>query len=70
MQFRVEGPTKLRVEYGVDVKPDELDSLKQEIKEKIRTVTLWAPETIELVPPATIPPPQFKAKYIEIEEKK
>jgi phenylacetate-CoA ligase len=68
MQFRVEGPTKLRVEYGFDVKQDELDSLREQIKEKIRTVTLWAPETIELVPPATIPPPQFKAKYIEIEE--
>ncbi|GAH62098.1 unnamed protein product, partial [marine sediment metagenome] len=68
LQFRVEGPTKLRVEYGPDVKPEELGSLKREIREKIRATTLWAPETIELVPPGSIPPAEFKAKYIEVEE--
>ena len=65
--FRVEGPTKLRVEYGPGVKPEELDGLRQQIEERIRMTTLWAPESIELVPPGTIPPPEFKAKYIEIE---
>jgi hypothetical protein len=30
---------------------------------------LWAPETIELVPPGSIPPPEFKAKYVEVEER-
>jgi phenylacetate-CoA ligase len=69
LQFRVEGPTKLRVEYGVGVKPEELEGLKREIGDKVRTVTLWAPETIELVPPGSIPPPEFKAKYVEVEER-
>ena len=41
--------------------------MKSELKDKIRAVTLWAPEEVELVPPGTIPPPEFKAKYIEIE---
>lgn len=69
-QFRVDGPTKLRIEYGPDVKESELEGLRKEIVEKVRTTTLWAPETVELVPPGSIPPPEFKAKYIEIEEKK
>ncbi|MBT8357878.1 MAG: hypothetical protein KJO61_08940 [Deltaproteobacteria bacterium] len=68
MAFRVEGPTKLRVEYGSGVKTEELEELKNEIKDKIRMTTLWAPEELELVPPGSIPPPEFKAKYIEIEE--
>lgn len=69
-QFRVEGPTKLRVEYGPDVKESELEGIRKELVDKIRTTTLWAPEVVELVPPGSIPPPEFKAKYIEIEEKK
>lgn len=70
MMFRVEGPTKLRIEYGSEMKTENLESLKREIADKIRTVTLWAPETIELVSPGTIPPPEFKAKYIEVENNK
>lgn len=68
--FRVEGATKVRVEYGPNVRQEDLENLRTEILEKIRTVTLWAPEILELVPAGTIPPPEFKAKYVEIEEKK
>ena len=66
--FRVVGPTKLRVEYGPEVKEQGIETLRAEISDKIRAVTLWAPEIIEMVPPGTILSAQFKANYIEIED--
>jgi len=65
--FRVNGPVKLMVEHGLDIDPSSFESLKLEIDNKLRKSVIWAPEMIEIVPPGSIPAPEFKAQYIEIE---
>ena len=66
--FTVTGPVTLRAEYGAGVLEGELSGLKDEVVNSIRRSCLWAPDKVILTPPGSIPPPQFKAKYIEIEE--
>lgn len=68
ISFRVEGPIRLKAEYGEEVQESELPKLKDELSQRIRDATLWAPEHIDLVPPGTIPAPEFKASYLEIKE--
>lgn len=57
---------RLKVEHKPGVKEEEFEDVKREITEKIRSALMWSPDEIELVPPGTIPPPVFKAQYIEI----
>ena len=62
---RVIPPLKMKVEYGPNVRPEELDSLKGEIENAISTKLRIHPK-IELVPPNTLEKdPTKKAKLIE-----
>lgn len=67
--FTVTGPVRLRVEYAANLTENEVENIKNELKNSIRRSCLWAPEKIEMVPAGTIPPAEFKAKYIEIDKK-
>lgn len=64
--FTVSGPIKLVVEHGPGVKPEEFPKLKKEIIDKIASALYWTPDEVELVPPGTLPRPEFKARYMEI----
>ncbi len=64
--FTVMGPVKLVIEYGPQVRTEELAVLKGKITERISSALSWSPETIELVPPLTLPRAEMKSKYIEI----
>ena len=47
----------LRVEYGVGIRPEDLEGLKKKIQTKIRDLLTFHAE-IELVPPKSIPKPE------------
>ncbi|NIS59520.1 MAG: hypothetical protein GTO13_02105 [Proteobacteria bacterium] len=56
------------MEYGRDLRADELHGLQEEMRAYLREHLRVNPE-IELVPPDSIPRETQKAKLIEIQEK-
>lgn len=67
--FTVTGPVKLKVEYAEGLTGADVENIKKELINRIRRSCLWAPENVIMSPPGSIPPAEFKAKYIEIEDK-
>ena len=63
----VNPPLKLRVEYGVHVKPEEVQSLKEEIGGYFKEIFRVNPE-IELVPPNSIPQETGKTGKVKLVE--
>lgn len=61
---RVEPPLKLKVEYGTDTKPEELDKLTKEIGERMHDKIRVRPE-IEWVPAGSFERTVHKKKYFE-----
>jgi len=63
---KVEGPIKIKVEYGKDVRKNELESLKTAIEERLANQLLFKPNVI-LVPPKSIERAKYKAKLVAVE---
>ena len=62
---RVEPPLKMKVEYGVEIRPEQLEDLKKELENKFSDVLRFSPN-IELLPPNTLEKdPTKKVKLIE-----
>lgn len=61
---RVVPPLKLKVEYGKDIKEDELDALNNEVCEKMHKTLKITPK-IEWLPPTTLPGAIHKAQLLE-----
>jgi phenylacetate-CoA ligase len=60
---RVDGPLRVQVEYGPNVKGEDLEKLRMEIEDKIRDILLVKAD-VELVPPNTLPRFTYKASLI------
>lgn len=67
--FALRGPFRLKVEYGHGVGEEEVKSLPARISSKITASLGFTPDSIEMVPPASLPRTEFKAKYIEVRER-
>ena len=62
---------EIKVEYGEDVKKEEIEALAKEIREEIRKKLVFTP-VIKMIPPQTLERSQYKINYFEraYEEKK
>lgn len=65
--FTVTGPVKLKVEHAYGLTDNDVENIKKDLVNSIRRSCLWAPENVIMSPPGSIPPAEFKAKYIEID---
>jgi phenylacetate-CoA ligase len=61
---RVVPPLKLKIEYGENVKQEELESLANQIEEKMHTKLKFRPQ-IQWLPPQTLERSFLKTKFIE-----
>lgn len=55
---------EIKVEYGEEVKADELEALAKEIREEIRKKLVFTP-VIKMIPPQTLERSQYKIDYFE-----
>ena len=62
---RVEPPLEIKVEYGVEIRPEQLEDFKKELENRFSDVLRFRPD-IKLMPPNTLEKdPTKKVKLIE-----
>lgn len=64
----VEPPLRVRLEYGADLRGEDLPGLEQDLLEHFRKHLRIAPR-LQWVAPGVLPREAMKTKYVEIEEK-